>query len=577
MTRSHRSNLRFLIRICLVGLLASAFSTGNEKTTRAAQFRVEIVFSEDLSRSPIDGRVYLLISTDNKEEPRFEIEEDETKSQQIFGVDVEGVSANVPMVVDTRVLGYPTKSLADIPSGNYYVQAVLQRYTTFHRADGHVVKLPRDEGEGQRWNSKPGNFYSDPALLHIDPRDSGSVRVTMTHAIPPVKMPSDTPYIKHVRIKSEMLTKFWGAPMYLGAIILLPEGWETHPDAHYPLMIEHTHFPSDFPGFITVLPTALNGRNRALADYAYKFYQDWTSGRLPRMIMVEIQHANPYYDDSYGVNSANIGPYGDAIVQELIPYVEQVFRGIGQGWARGLYGASTGGWESLASQVFYPSFYNGAWGLCPDPVDFRAYESVNIFEDQNAFWRAAPWGRIPEPDMREPDGRIVATVEGSTRRELVLGTQGRSGGDWNGWQAVFSPVGPDGYPKPIWDPLTGVIDHEVAEYWREHYDLRYILEREWKSLGPQLVGKLHVTVGTRDTFYLDNAVRLLQKFLESTNNPYYAGDIEYGPHQPHCFTGDTNLPAEIGNLTMRQRFLVKEADWMLKTSPRGADVISWRY
>lgn len=576
MIRNSGSKVRYLIPFGLVGVLVIAISIENKKIVKAAEFRIEIVFSQDLSQSPVDGRAFLLISTDNRKEPRFQIDEDETKSQQIFGVDVESVSANVPMVMDTSVLGYPVRRLADIPSGDYYVQAVLQRYTTFYRADGHLVKLPRDEGEGQRWFSKPGNFYSDPVFLHIDPRQGSPPRITMTHAIPPIKAPVDTTYVKHVRIQSNILTKFWNTPVYLGAIVLLPEGWAAHPEAHYPLMIEHTHFPLDFPGFITELPATSNGKDPA-QEYAYRFYQDWTSGRLPRMIIMEIQHANPYYDDSYAVNSANIGPYGDAIVQELIPHVEKTFRGIGQSWARGLYGASTGGWESLASQIFYSSFYNGAWGLCPDPVDFRAYESVNILEDHNAFWRTSPWGRIPEPDMREPDGRIAATVEGSTRRELVLGTKGRSGGDWNGWQAVFSPVGSEGYPKPIWDPLTGVIDHEVADYWRDHYDLRFKLERDWKTIGAQLVGKLHITVGTRDTYYLDNAVRLLQQFLESTNNPYYAGDIEYGPHQPHCFTGDANLPAAIGRFTMRQRILAREADWMLRTAPPGADVTTWRY
>jgi S-formylglutathione hydrolase FrmB len=313
------------------------------------------------------------------------------------------------------------------------------------------------------------------------------------------------------------------------------------------------------------------------AEYAYKFYQDWTSGRLSRVLLVEFQHPTPYYDDSYAVNTANEGPYGDAITKELIPYIEKQFRGIGQSWARAMFGGSTGGWESLAAQIFYPDFFKGAWACCPDPVDFRAHQIVNIYKDSNAFWREGHWDSVPQPDDRDLDDRVDCTMEQVVRLELVLGTHGRSARDQNNWQAVFGPVGPDGYPKPIWDPTTGIIDHEVAEYWREHYDLRYILERDWKTLGPKLVGKIHIVVGSRDTFYLDNAVRLLQGFLESTNNPYYAGYVKYGPHQPHGYSEDPHVPAELGSLVERQRVLPEATEWMLKSAPAGADTSSWRY
>lgn len=564
-----------LLLLLLTTRIASA---GAEHSPRQAKrVLAEISFTREVVTAPVDGRVFLIISKDHEREPRFEIQEDETASQQVFGMDVNGLTADKSIVMDGSVLGYPLRSLKEIPAGDYYAQAVLSRYTTFHRLDGHVVELPRDEGEGQKWWRKPGNAYSTPQRIHID-AGGGSIRISITHIIPPIQRPQDTNYVKHLVVQSKLLTKFWGRPVYLGAIVLLPEGWDTHPNAHYPLIIEHTHFPRDFGGFRPEPPTPdLKGGERTDAEYAYKFYQDWTSGRLPHVLLMLIQHATPYYDDSYAVNSANIGPYGDAINQELIPQVEKAFRGIGQGWARALFGGSTGGWESLATQVFYPTLYNGAWVLCPDPVDFRAYETVNIYEDENAFWRKGPWSHVPQPDSREPDGRLDSTVEGATRMELVLGTHGRSGRDWDQWQALFGPVGPDGYPQPIWDPKTGVIDHRVATYWRDHFDMRFILERDWHTLGPQLVGKLHITVGTRDTYYLDGAVRLLQKFLESTNNPYYAGDFEYGPHQPHCFTGDASLPADLGELTERQRILPKAVEWMLKTAPPGADTTSWRY
>ena len=219
------------------------------------------------------------------------------------------------------------------------------------------------------------------------------------------------------------------------------------------------------------------------------------------MIIIEIQHANPYYDDSYAVNSANLGPYGDAITYELVPFIEKQFRGIGKGWARFMYGGSTGGWEALAAQIFYPDEYNGAWGACPDPIDFRAYTVVNIYEHKNAYYAEAPWKQMPRPGKRNYLGELAATIEEMNHMELALGTNSRSGGQWDIWQAVYSPVGKDGYPKPIWDKLTGKIDHSVAEYWREHYDLGHILKRDWKKLGPKLEGKLHIYVGEADNYY----------------------------------------------------------------------------
>jgi hypothetical protein len=379
-------------------------------------------------------------------------------------------------------------------------------------------------------------------------------------------------------MKSEVLTKFWGRPIYLGAIVVIPEGWASHPSARYPLLVNHGHFPRDFNGFRTTPPgPEVAGFSLERAQSQYKFYQDWTTGKLPHMLLLLVQHANPYYDDSYAVDSANVGPYGEAINRELIPYIEKEFRGIGQGWARATYGGSTGGWETLATQIFYPDDFNGAWGACPDPVDFHAYQTVNIYDDKNAYWSIGPFGRVSQPEMRTPPGIILATTEGTNRWELVLGTHGRSGEQWDIWQAVFSPVGADGYPAEIWDQRTGVINHEVAEYWRQHYDLTAIMQRDWKTLGPKLVGKLHVMVGTADTFFLDHAVHLMQASMEASANPHYLPDFDYGVDQPHCYTGPPGSTTREGGLTFTQRVLKASEDWMLKTAPKGADTTSWRY
>lgn len=580
-----RNGASQLIRYALVCvaaiLISSAISFGAPQgagPARASQPRFTVSFSPELSATPVDGRVYVVISTNGGQEPRFQINEQEARSQQIFGVDVDGLAPGQSAAIDDGTLGYPARSFGELPPGDYFVQGVLSKYTTFHLSNGHTVKLPMDEGEGQHWDSKPGNFYSKPEKMHIDPSAHTPIHIHLTQVIAPIEQPKDTEWVKHLRIQSQALTKFYGRPMYLGAIVVIPAGWNTHPNAHYPLLVNQGHFQRDFNGFRTTPPDPnMAGPQLARAQIAYQFYQDWSTGKLPHMLLLIIQHANPYYDDSYAVDSANVGPYGDAINHELIPYIEKEFRGIGQGWARALYGGSTGGWETLATQVFYPDDYNGAWGACPDPVDFHEYQSVNIYDDKNAYWDIGPWGRVPHPDMRATTGMTEAVNESANRFELVLGTHSRSGEQWNIWQAVFSPVGEDGYPKPVWDPITGVIDKSVAEYWRQHYDLNAIMQRDWKTLGPKLVGKLHVSVGTADTYFLDNAVHLMQNSLEKSANPHYAGDFDYGVGQPHCYTGPPGATAREGSATFTQRVLKASEEWMLKTAPPGADVSSWRY
>jgi hypothetical protein len=543
------------------------------------QPRFAISFDSKLSSTPLDGRVYVVIATKNDPEPRTQILEVEVESQQVFGADVDALAPGQDAIIGNSALGYPIPEFRNLPAGNYWVQGVFNKYTTFHRADGHIVKLPMDEGEGQHWDSKPGNFYSVPERVFIDPASSKTIQIHLTKVVPPIDPPKDTEWVKHIRIQSQALTKFWGRPMYLGAIVVIPEGWASHPNAHYPLLVNHGHFPDDFHGFRATPPDpGMTGYALDRAKTQYQFYQDWTTGKLPRMLLLLVQHANPYYDDSYAVDSANVGPYGEAINRELIPAIEKQFRGIGQGWARAVYGGSTGGWETLATQIFYPDDFNGAWGACPDPVDFHAYQTVNIYDDSNAYWTIGPFGRIAQSEMRTPPGIILATTEGTNRWELVLGTHGRSGEQWDIWQAVFSPAGPDGYPAEIWNQRTGVIDKKVAAYWREHYDLTAILQRDWKTLGPKLQGKLHVMVGTADTFFLDHAVHLMQSALDSaTGGPRSDATFDYGVDQPHCYTGPPGSTTREGGLTFTPRVLKESAAHMLQSAPSGADTTSWRY
>ena len=205
-------------------------------------------FPATLVSQPLDGRLVLMLSNDDSAEPRLQILDGPT-TQQAFGIDVEQWRPGIEAVIDAGVLGYPRESLTDVPPGTYTVQVLLHRYETFTRADGHTVKLPMDRGEGQQWNRAPGNLYSTPKRITIDPAKGDTIRLSLDALIPPIPDPPETKYIKHVRIQSERLTKFWGRPMFLGAHVLLPEGFASHPDARYPLVIFHGHFPSTFDGF----------------------------------------------------------------------------------------------------------------------------------------------------------------------------------------------------------------------------------------------------------------------------------------------------------------------------------------
>jgi hypothetical protein len=369
--------------------------------------------------------------------------------------------------------------------------------------------------------------------------------------------------------------------------VLLPEGFDEHPEARYPLAIFHGHFPADFGGFRPEPPDPnlkpdfierfqLSGYNRIQQEHAHQFFRDWTGPSFPRVLAIEIQHANPYYDDSYAVNSANLGPYGDAITHELIPEIERRFRGIGQGWARFLYGGSTGGWEAMAAQVFYPDEYNGAYVACPDPIDFRAYTVVNIYEDKNAFFREGPFGFVARPGMRNYLGHITATLEDLNRYELALGSKSRSGQQWDIWQAVYSPVGSDGYPAPIWDKLSGEIDRQVAACWRENYDLVHILRRDWAKLGPKLQGKIHLYCGDMDNYYLNNAVYLAEDFLRSADPPF-GGEVAYGDRAEHCWNGDPTRPNYLSRLRYHQMYIPKGVARIRATAPKDADLTSWNY
>lgn len=567
--------------------LAASLALGFSIACAGAQ---AVVFEVELPHlapeDAYDGRLILIIATSDDKEPRDQVSPDHDAAQ-IFGVTVDGWARGSRQRMDDTLLGFPALSLNDIPPGEYYVQAMLHKYDSFTLSNGKTVKLPAARGAGQNWRKEPGNLFSKPVKLSIDPNRSNVETLVLSEVNPPIAEPEDTEYVRHIKIRSDLLSAFWGTDVYLRAHVLVPHGFDDNPDARFPLSIYHGHFPANFGGFRTTPPDPdaecvysarfdLECYNRIEQQEAYDFYRYWISEDAPRMLITEIDHSNPYYDDSYAVNSENIGPYGDAITYELVPAIEEAFRGIGEGWARSVYGGSTGGWEALAVQVKYPDEYNGAFAACPDPIDFRQFVTVDIYQDKNAYYREGPFARIERPSRRNYLGHISRFMAMENRWELVLGDNTRSGQQYDIWQAVFSPNGEDGYPKPIWDKRSGEIDPEVADYWRENYDLRYIMQRDWEELGPKLQGKIHLYVGDMDNYYLNNAVYLTEDFLESADPPYQ-GIVDYGDRAEHCWNGDHENANAVSRLRYNTFYVPRILERIKAAAPAGADLTSWRY
>ena len=514
--------LSLVIAVIGCAALASVFPACSAGPSGYTKFAVTV--DPAVRSEAADGRILLIVSKTEKLVPG-------PVGTPIFGVNVDGLEPGAEALVDGTALGHPVRSLRDIPPGEYFVQAWLNVYTTFKRSDGKVVKLHQDQGEGQNWRRSPGNLYSEPLKVTIESGRSATVPIALNKIIPPIPPYEDTKWVKHVRIESRLLSEFWGRPMSIGANVLLPKDYDEHPDVRYPVHYVQGHFPRGRPG-------------RWSEDETSAAFKLWTADGAPRFIQVTFEHACPYYDDSYGVNSENVGPYGDAITTELIPHIERTFRAIGEPWARVLSGGSTGGWIALALQVFYPDMFGGVWSFCPDPVDFRKYQIVNLYADKNAYFIDGEWARVPRPGRRGTDGNIAYTLEQENLCEEAIGDRFRSGGQWAIWNAVFAPVAEDGYPKPLWDPLTGEIDKAVAEWARERYDLRAYLERNWATIGPKLAGKIRVYVGRMDNFYLNEAVYLMEETLAALKDPAYGGEFRYGDRAGHGwspFEGDGML------------------------------------
>ena len=510
------------LRVCparaiLVSLLCLVPKALPSAASPGAPFpRFQVSIAPGLAVAPKDGRLFVILSPTNNLEPRFTLGKTGLDAPQVLARDLLAFAPGTSAALDETAFTFPASNHASRFTPPFFAQALF--------ACNPDLNL----------RAAPGNLYSPVQKLQLDAARGGTVKIELTQEIPPEPLPADTAQIKFIKIQSKLLSQFHGRPIFLRAGIVLPRDYERDSARHYPLWVR-----------VGGLNARFSAVNRLMAKDS-DFRKTWLAEDTPRFILLLLDGAGPY-GDPYQVNSANNGPYGDALVQELIPFVETKFRAAGQARARVLSGTSTGGWVALALQIFYPDLFNGAWSACPDPVDFRALELLNIYEDVNAYVNRHGQER---PSARNAKGDVTLTMRREVQVENLLGRGNSftmSGEQWGAWNAAFGPRGGDGRPVPLWDPQTGEMNHTVAAHWKK-YDLRLVLEQNWPALGPRLRGKLHISSGEADQYFLNNAVHLLDEFMAKAT-PAFEGKIVFGPGKGHGWT----------DLSLRQMLAEMEA------------------
>lgn len=412
---------------------------------------------------PVSGRAFvLLLSVKPNPLPRglnwF-------SPEPAFAVDVKDWKPGEPLDLGPKALA--TVPPAEVKAGKYWMVAVLDR----------------DLG-GISFAASAGNLHSEPRQVDFDPGAEKPLAFTLDRVYSPPE-PADTDTVKFVGVESRLLTRFHGKPTTLRAGVILPPSFAAEPDRKYPVVFEIPGFGGDH-----TVARIKGGKAGVLADGVEAV---WV-----------VLDPNCRLGHHVFADSANNGPVGAALVEELVPFVEGRFRCGGEPGRRLVTGHSSGGWSSLWLQVTHPDVFGGCWSTSPDPVDFRDFQRVNLYRDANLFTDS---GGNPRPLSRPRGGRTLGFKPFSDM-ERVMGR----GGQLGSFEAVFGPRGPDGKPRPLWDRDTGAIDQQTARAW-EKYDIRRVLERGWPALGPKLAGKVHVWMGDEDTFLLDGAARLLRKSL----------------------------------------------------------------
>ncbi len=490
--------MKFKKSIFLLLFSSVAWAAFGQQT---ADLHFSISVSNELkSKIRPEGRLFVFLSEDAQGEPRTQLWPMGVKKNHIFAKNLKWDPAK-PLKADaaTGMVTTAPFNFDKVPAGTYRIQVLWDHDT-----------------EESRLNA-PGNVFSEAVNMEITKGQTLEIR--LTEVIPPHQLVSH-PLVKLVDFTSDTLSKWWKKPVKVKASVLLPAGFYDHPEARYPVRYNVAGYGGRYT------------RVNRLVDGNADFIRWWMSDEAPRVISVFLDGEGPF-GDSYQLDSDNSGPYGYALTHELIPYIEKEYRGIGTPQSRFVDGCSTGGWVSLALQLYYPDFFNGTWSYSPDAIDFEHYQLIDIYKDENAFYNE--WGN-PHPLARDIYGDPIVTMKEFIRYENVQGasdTYLNSGGQFSAHTALYSPKGANGLPKPLFDPQTGKIDHEVAEYWKK-YDLKLYLKDHWAELGPKLQGKIWIWMGDMDTFLLNPATRSFDAFLKQTENPKSDAYVRFDAMQAHC-------------------------------------------
>lgn len=473
---------------CLA-VLASCIVLSSAVAQDPRPLEFHLRFDKAVHDQPFTGRVYVLLT--KQETKELPAGFNWFKPEPIFARDVKDWKPGEPLIIGADALAYPTK-LAELPKDTYSVHAVMD----FDRGARH-------------FSTADGNLHSAPLRRELD-KLSGPVELTLdkvhkTKAFVPAER------VKLVDVESKLLSAFHKKPMRLRAGIVLPKSFASNPEQRYPAIYVIPGFGGTHTGANIV--AARNPTDVAGVEMLYVVLDP--SCRLGHHVFAD---------------SENNGPVGQALIEELIPHIEKEYRALGTPAARFVTGHSSGGWSSLWLQVAYPDFFGGCWSTAPDPVDFRDFQKINLYRaGENMFVDAAGEQR---PIARR-QGKPVLWYKGFSDMETVMG----HGGQLASFEAAFSPRGPDQRPRLLWDRVTGKIDAEVAKTW-EKYDIRLVLERNWKALGPKLAGKIHVYMGDADTFYLDGATVLLKDSLAKLGSDAV---VELFPGKDHGTVVDNAL------------------------------------
>lgn len=494
-------------------LLLATLSALPFATALAVPRPVTVRLDAAASAQPVSGRLLLfaIAAKDAKDAAKdgevTDVDTSPFKPTQVSvaAMEVTHLAAGGSISVDTDAVAFPA-GYSQLPDGEYIVQAVLD--------------VNHDYNYGGRG---AGDLVSAPVTARID-RRKGFPTLVLSRALPasggPWQLPEGAPAdirdgaqdarsnTTRIDFESPSLSAFWGRPTLIGGWLLLPPGYAAHPKQRYPVVYE-TH------GFGGNLDRLVGSVVRA--DLLMR------SGDAPEMIHVFLDESIASGTHEFA-DSVNNGPWGQALTSELVPSLEKQYRMDAKPSGRFLTGHSSGGWATLWLQVRYPKLFGGTWSTSPDSSDFHDFTGPDLYAVNANVYRnpdGTPW-----PLVRDK-GQVLATLEQFARLERVIGPYG---GQMASFDWVFSPRGADGRPIPMFDRDTGDVDAAVVAYWREHYDIAQRLQSNWKTLKPDLDGKIHIVVGDADTFYLDGAARRLKAVLDGLGA---RSDVRFLPGKTH--------------------------------------------